>query len=171
MKSDVTAWNGRLLDIYNNPLNLKSLITEIKAPSIEREFDTTKRAGEPGIIPRPKYIKEIEVSFTAMKMSSGLLRSLLEGVGDYGKTVTLQATAIIDSDTTSSSYIWTTKGCVSKAPLGNLGADGIEAEFSIMATQIDLQFGNEFSLSYDPKNYMYVINGVNIWANIKASIN
>lgn len=170
MIPDVTAWNCRLLDINNAPTSTKGLITEVTAPNFERDFDTTKRAGEMGIIPRPRHFNEMEVSFTVKKISKALARALLEAIGTVNKTVSLQCTAIVDTDaSTREVYLWTAKGYMSSAPLGNLSADGIDAEFTLMLTTLDLSFG-DFTLTYDPANYIYAINGVNLWANIKTQI-
>lgn len=170
MIPDVTAWNCRLLDINNAPTNIKGLITEVSAPTLERDFDTTKRAGEAGIIPRPRHFNELEVSFNVNKVSKVLSRALLEAIGSINRTVSLQCTAVIDMDAvTRDIYLWTAKGYLSSVPLGSLSADGIEAEYTMMLTQLDISFG-DFTMSYDPSNYIYSINGVNLLASIKTAI-
>lgn len=170
MIPDVTAWNCRLLDINNAPTNIKGLITEVTAPQFERDFDTTKRAGEIGVIPRPRHFNELEVSFSVKKISKLLSKALLEAMGSINKTVSLQCTAVIDNDATSRDiYLWTAKGYLSSVPLGALSADGIEAEYTMMLTQLDVSFG-DFTMSYDPSNYVYSINGTNLMASIKTAI-
>jgi phage tail tube protein FII len=170
MIADVSAWNAKILDINNAPINLKGLITDVSSPMFEREFDTSKRAGEPGVIPRPKNLKEIEVSFTVKKVSRELIKALMEGVFSYNKQLTFQASAVVDSlSGLREMYVWTAKGYVSKSPFGNLNADGIEAEFSIMATYLEATFGTD-TFKYDPVNYDGSINGVNQWADLKTSI-
>lgn len=168
---DILGWNGKILDINNSPRNLKGLLTDITAPALERDFDTDKRSGEMGIVPRPRHITEIEVSFTVAKISKELIRALLEGLGSYNKTVTLQATAIVPNDAgVNEAYIWNVRGYMSSVPLGDLSADGIEAEFALMATYINISFGSDFAFVYDPENYIYSINNVNQWSDLKTLI-
>jgi phage tail tube protein FII len=168
--ADVTAWNMRVLDINNAPTKINGIVTDVKAPKLEREFDTTKRMGEPGIIPRPKHIKEIEVSFTCKRVSRAFTKLLLEAMGTQNKPITLQATSIIDTDaSTREIYIWTATGYVSATGLGDLSADGIESEVTMMCLKLDTSFGSD-TFSYDPVNYIYSVNGVNLWASIKTAI-
>lgn len=169
MIPDVEAWSLKLLDVNNAPLNLRGLVTDLTSPVFERDFDTDKRAGEMGIIPRPRHINEIEVSFTVRKISKALIKALIEAFGTVNKTVGIQASAIVPNELgTSDAYIFTSRGYLSSVPLGDLSADGIEAEFSLMATQIDITFGSDFSFNYNPANGIYSINGNNIYSNVKA---
>jgi phage tail tube protein FII len=168
--ADVTAWNAKFLDINNAPTKVSGLITEVKAPKLEREFDTTKRMGELGIVPRPKHLKEIEISFTCKRVSKAFNKALWEALGTINKTVSLQATSVIDTDAaTREINIWTATGYLSSTGLGDLSGDGIESEVKIMCIKLDASFGTD-TFQYDPVNYIYSVNGVNLWASIKTAI-
>lgn len=167
---DITAWNAKILDVNSNPISLKSIITDLTSPVLEKEFDTDKRAGEIGVISRPLYFNEMESSFTIKKATKPLMQALLAGIGDPNGTITLQATAIVDNGTTRESYIWDCIGYVSSLPLGDLSADGVDAEVTMMVNKLDVAFGVDFAMSYDPENYVYSINGTNLWADVASVI-
>jgi phage tail tube protein FII len=164
---EIQHWNATLLDVNNAPINLKGIVTELTAPTLERDFDTDKRSGEIGVVPRPKFFNEVEVSFTVRRVFPAFSKALLEAVN---KPLTLQCNTIIEnSDGSNNMYSWFIRGYHSSIPLGDLSADGMEAEVSLMAHYLSLTFGT-LTLVYDPVNYVYSINGVNLFADIKSNL-
>lgn len=165
--SEIQHWNATLLDVNNAPVSLKGIVTEISSPVLERDFDTEKRAGEAGVVARPKFFNEVEVSFTIRRIFPAFTKAILEAAL---LPITLQCNTIIESDTGSNLvYTWYVKGYPSSTPLGDLSADGLEAEVSLMCHYVSVTYST-FSLIYDPLNYIYSINGVNLFASVKTSL-
>ncbi len=169
--ADVTAWNAKILDINNNPISLQHIITDLTSPVLEREFDTEKRAGEMGTVSRPIGFNEVETSFTIKKPQKDLSKALLEALGSPDKTIVVQAAAVVDTGTGRESYTWACTGHISSYPLGDLSSEGLEAEVSMMVNKLDVNFGADFTMSYDPENFLYSVNGVNLWEDIANLIN
>lgn len=164
---EIQHWNATLLDINNAPVNLKGIITELSSPVLERDFDTEKRAGEAGIVARPKFFNEVEVSFTIRRIFPAFTKAILEAVL---LPITLQCNTIIESESgTNGVYSWYIKGYPNSTPLGDLSADGLEAEISLTCHYVGVTYGT-FSMIYDPVNYIYSINGVNLYASVKTSL-
>lgn len=167
MPPEIQHWNATILDINNAPVNLKGIITELTSPVLERDFDTEKRAGEAGVVPRPKFFNEVEVSFTVRRIFPAFSKAILEAVN---VPITLQCNTIIENSSgTNDVYSWFVKGYPSSVPLGDMSADGLEAEKSLMCHYVSVTYGT-FSMVYDPVNYIYSINGVNLFASIKSGL-
>lgn len=168
MPTEIQHWNAKILDIANAQVNLKGIITEISAPTLERDFDTEKRAGEAGVNPRPKFFNEVEVSITIRKLFPTFLKAVMEAVNS---PITLTASTIIENETTNVNevYTWFIRGYYSSLPLGDLSADGLEAEITLMANYLEISYGT-LAVIYDPANYIYSINGTNLFASIKTSL-
>lgn len=169
---EVSAWNAKLAydttgTVDDITANLKGIITDLTSPVLEREFDTTKRAGELGIVARPKFFNEIEVSFTVRNTFTDFFKALVTGTS---RPVTLTATACIEADdNTTQAYVYTCKGFVSSLPFGDLSEDGLESEITMMCHYISVALGTT-TIIYDPANYVLSIGGVNLYANVKTVI-
>lgn len=164
---EIQHWNLKILSINNILVNLKGLVTEVTAPKLTRDFDTTKRAGEAGIVARPKFFSEVEMSFTVKRVTIEALKALTEAVS---LPVTIQCSTILEKDGgTRDVYLWNVKGYPSEVPFGDLSEDGLESEVTIMAHYVAATLGT-YSLIYDPVNYIYSINGVNLYDGIKTDL-
>lgn len=169
---EISHWNASLF--FDAPgtttditANLKGIITGLTLPTLERDFDTTKRAGELGAVARPKTFNEVETSFTVKNLFREFLEALSRGVVN---TIQLKATTCIQADDgTVTPYVVTVKGFVSSLPFGDLSDDGLETEVSMMCHYVEVVYST-FALIYDPKNYIYSINGVNLFENVKTVI-
>lgn len=167
---EITHWNAVIIDAGSpTPPDVSpaGVITDLTLPTLEREVDTTKRAGELGVVPRPKFFNEMELTFTVKSVFSTFLNALAKGMQT---SYTIRATACLEPDTGAIiPYIVESKGFTTALPLGGLSEDGFEAEYTMMAWYLSLTLGS-FTLIYDPRNYIYSINGVNLFANAKAII-
>jgi len=165
MPANVVYWNATLTSIASLNQSLKGIITDVSSDGLQRDFDTAIRAGEMGVVPRPRHFGEFSVSFTAVKFSQGIIKTLWEAVNDR---VTLTANAIIGSDAgTNEAYQWSVKGYPSALPLGDLGEDGLSSEFTLMCDYLSISYGT-FALIYDPKNNIYSVNGTNLQASVNT---
>lgn len=164
---EIQHWNLKVLTIANALVNLKGIVTDISAPKLTRDFDTTKRAGEAGVVARPKFFTEVEMSFTIKRVTIEALKALTESVS---LPVTLQCSTIQEKDDGSREvYLWNVKGFPSEVPLGDLSEDGLESEITIMAHYVSASLGT-YSLVYDPVNYIYSVNGTNLYDGIKTDL-
>lgn len=165
---DIQAWNIKLLDITNTPISGKGIATEVELPEISREFDQDIRAGESGVINRPKYFKEMESTIKFMSMSEEFFKAIAENVA---KPITLSLTASAADTITGATvpYSVNMRGYYGTLPLGSFSEDGMEGEISLMVNYISLNFGSN-TLVVDPANYIYAVNGVNMFESIKAEL-
>lgn len=165
---DIQAWNVKLLDISNAPVTVAGLATEMTLPTLAREFDTDKRAGESGVVPRPKFFTEMESTIKLMSVSEEFEIAMLSNVA---KPVTLQLSASAADTSTGATvpYVVSLRGYFSEYPLGDFSDMGMEQEITMMVSYVSKQFGTNMMI-VDPRNYIYSINGVNLWASIKAEL-
>lgn len=166
MSNEIQHWNATLLDINNVAVNLKGIITDLTAPTLERDFDTAKRAGESGVVSRPKFFNEVEVSFTIRRIFPAFTKAIMEAID---RNITLQCNTIIERTGTNEVYSWFVRGYPSTIPFGDLSADGLEAEVTLMCNYISCTYST-LSVVYDPINYIYSVNGTNLYADIKNSL-
>lgn len=148
--------------------NLKGIITDLSSPVLEREFDTAKRAGELGVVPRPTFFNEVEISFSIRAIFEDFLRACVTGTS---RSVTLTATACLEADdNTTQPYRFICRGFVSSLPFGDLSEGGLEAEITMMCHYLSVTLGSTFTMIYDPRNYVLSIDGTNLFANVKTVI-
>lgn len=164
---EISFWNATLLDINSNPVNLKGIITDLSAPTLERDFDTDRRAGEIGVIARPKFFNEVKVSFTYKRWFPAFSKAILEAIN---LPISLQASAIIQSTGgITDVYTWSVRGYPSSVPLGDLSSDGMDGEIEMMCHYLSMTYG-AFTLIYDPANFNYSVNGTNLFATFKTNL-
>jgi P2 family phage contractile tail tube protein len=168
---EISAWNAKITgDTSLTPPGVdftpNGIITELNLPTLERDMDTTKRAGELGIIPRPKFFNELEVTFTVKALYAQFLEALARGMT---KSMTITATTCLQSDTALKAYIVVLRGFISSLPLGSLSADGLEAEVTMMCNYFSTTIDTNIII-YDPRNFVYSINGTNLFADMKTMI-
>jgi phage tail tube protein FII len=168
----IQDWTANILDIAEVPIALNSIITDLDCGGLERNFDTTRRAGEPGVVARPQGFSEIEVSFTAKILTKEFIKAWAEGVTT---PISLQLTAALnDGAGVLIPYSFTATGYTMNISFGAFSDSEIEGEYSMMATKITQSVGatgvGQFNLIYDPRNYIYSINGVNQLAGIKTML-
>jgi phage tail tube protein FII len=159
---EVSHWNMMILEDGTPITSIKpqGIITDLTLPSLERDMDTTKRAGELGVVPRPKFFNEMELSFTIKSYFEDFLESLAKGMQT---AITIRAVTCIESDAgVPSAYVVESKGFVSSLPFGDLSADGLESEITFMAFYLKATLGTS-TIIYDPRNYVYSINGTNVF--------
>lgn len=165
---EIAHWNAKITyGTVPTEVALKGVITDLTAPTLEREFDTAKRAGELGVVPRPKYFNEVEISFTVRNIFKELITGLVTGTA---RSITLTATACIEADDNSvEAYQIVAKGFVSSLPMGDLSEDGYESEVTMMCYEFTANLG-DFTMVYNPRNYVLSINGTNLFEDIKDVI-
>lgn len=167
---NISHWNAKIIqDVTPVVPNLipKGIITDLSMPTLEREMDTTKRAGELGAVARPKLFNELEMSFTMVSVFREMLEALTRGMQ---KSFTLEATACIEPDTGAVlPYIVSAKGFVSSMPFGDLSPDGFESEITMMCYYMSATLGTT-AIIYDPRNYVLSLNGTNLFADVKTII-
>lgn len=165
---EIAHWNAKI-EYGETPseVALKGVITDLTAPTLEREFDTAKRAGELGVVPRPKFFNEVEISFTVRNIFEELITGLVTGTS---RSITLTATACIEADDNSvEAYQIVAKGFISSLPLGELSEDGFESEVTMMCYEFSAELG-DFEMVYDPRNYVLSIGVTNLFEGIKDII-
>lgn len=165
---DIQAWNVKLLDINNAPIAVAGLVTEMTLPVLSREFDTDKRAGESGVVARPKFFNEMEATLKIQSISEEFDMAMIANIA---KPVTLQLSASAAETTTGATvpYIVSMRGYFSEYPLGEFSDMGMESEITMMCNYVSKTFGTN-TVIIDPTNYVWSINGVNIWQNIKNEL-
>lgn len=165
---DIQAWNVALLDINNAPISVAGLATEMSLPTLTREFDTDKRAGESGVVSRPKFFDAMEATIKLMSTSEEFEIAMLSNVA---KPITLQLKASAADTVTGITvpYVVSLRGYFSEYPLGDLSDMGMEQEITIAVSYLSKVFGTN-TMIVDPKNYIYSINGVNLWAGVKTEL-
>jgi len=166
---DVNHWNATVFFDGTTDItaNLKGVITGLTLPTLERDFDTTKRAGELGVVPRPRQFNEVEASFTVKSVFREFLEALARGMAS---TLMLTATSCIEDDAGNViPYVVRVRGFVSSFPFGELSDEGLESEVTMMCYYVEVTLGT-FSLIFDPRNYVFSVGGVNIFDNVKTII-
>ena len=168
----INDWLVKILDAGANSTNVDFICSEFNGGELEREFDTDPRAGEVGSVPRPMKFGELEVSMSVKMVTKEVLDVINTGIKN---PISFQLSAATSDDNgTITPYIYTVKGFMSKIPFGDIASDAsFEAEFTLMATYLKQEIGTgveKFELIYDPKNYLYSVNGVNMLADIKTSL-
>lgn len=164
---ELSNWNARIILADDSIEQPSGIITDLTLPTLEREMDTTKRAGELGVVSRPSYFSEVELSFTIKNTYAGFFEALVTGMN---QSITLEANTCIIPDTgTPTAYVVSGKGFVSSLPLGDLSADGMEAEITMMCWYVTADLGG-VAMIYDPRNYILSLDGTNLFAGIKDVI-
>lgn len=165
----VQHWNLTLSDDDAGTTDVRTtgIITDLDLPELTSDFDTDIRAGELGVVARPKRMEELELSFTAVYPSNELMAAVARS-----KTipVKLTATVCVENDGVSPvAYIVEGRGYNAAMPLGGLSADGIEMEYTFMLYYLSVTMGT-FSMIYNPREYIFSINGTNMYAAVKTII-
>lgn len=165
----IQHWNLTLSDDDNTTTDVRTtgIITDLDLPELTTDFDTDLRAGELGVVSRPKRLTDLDLSFTAVYPSQELMAAVARS-----KTIpaTLRATVCVENDGVSPvAYIVEGKGYNETMPLGGLSADGIEMEYTFKLYYLTLTL-DSFTLIYDPRNYIFSINGTNLYASVKTII-
>lgn len=169
----LSDWNAKIIDADDEVIGLTSIITDLNAGGLERNFDTTRRAGEVGVIARPQGFSEIEVTFTAKIFEKSFLTAFAKGVST---PITLQCmAAMADDEGDLTPYVFSATGFTGTMPFGNFSDSEVEGEFSMMAYKIEQSMGIDtdtdyFELIYDPRNYNYSVNGTNQLAATKTML-
>jgi phage tail tube protein FII len=166
---EIIHWNATIID--TNPIIddvlPKGVITELELPKLMREMDTTKRAGELGIVPRPKHFGELALSFKAKAIFDTFATALTKMMQT---SATIKLTACITSDAgVTIPYTVEAKGFISELELGTLSDNGFESSYKMMAYYLSIDL-DTYTLIYDPRNYLFTLNGVNLFASIKDVI-
>lgn len=158
----ITHWNAIAIKDPATPASAikpQGVITDLTLPTLERDVDTTKRAGELGIVPRPKFFNEMELSFTVQAYYKEFLLALAEAMQ---VAYTLRVNVCLENDAGAiTPYVVEAKGFVTSLPFGDLSADGLESEVTFMAYYLKATLDTTIII-YDPRNYIYSIGGVNL---------
>jgi phage tail tube protein FII len=166
---EVTHWLLKITPSGVSPVATipKGIITELTLPTLEREMDNTKRAGELGVVSRPKYYNEMSLEFTVKYFYKELIEALIKGTNE---SITLEATACLQPDTgTAKAYKVLAKGFVNSLPLGDLSSDGLESKISLMCWYLECNLDTS-TIIFDPRNYILSMNGTNIFESVKTII-
>jgi phage tail tube protein FII len=162
---ELVHWNAKFISSDTTPTTVKpsGIITDLTLPTLTREMDDTVRAGELGVVSRPKKFGELAVSFNVKSYDEDLYEILLTGMSQY---LTMEATTCMSTDAgVVTTYKVECKGFVNELPLGELSEDGFESEVSMMCYYLKTTFGSKVSI-YDPRNYVLSIDGTNLFSGI-----
>lgn len=168
---EIVHWNATIIDATSPTIPdvlPKGVITELELPKLIRDMDTTKRAGELGIVARPKHFNELELTFNAKAIFDTLATALAKMMQ---VSATIKLTACVTSDAgVTTPYIVKAKGFISELDLGKMSDNGYESSYKMMAYYLDISLGTTYTLIYDPRNYAFTLNGTNIFSAIKDII-
>lgn len=165
----IKDWTATLLNANNQPTSLQGMVTEADLPDIEREYDTEKRVGLPGVVSFPMGWGEMESTITLRNVSEGFLDAI---AGTVNGELSLQLTGIAENTETGSmvSYFCTVRGSVMTMPMGSFSAQEVaEFELGIKVNYVSRTLGNS-SFIYDPRNFIWSVNGVNLLESRKQSL-
>lgn len=158
-----------ILDILGNPTSTQGIATTIDLGEIEFEFDDEKRAGQSGVVSRRLTPNAIETSVTTLGMSQELHDVL---VGSVNGEISFQLTAS-DEDAETGLIIpvkIVLRGAVSTIPLGSYNPQAnSEWEFGMMANYVERKWGDS-TFIYDPRNFIWSLNGKNLWQARKDAL-
>jgi phage tail tube protein FII len=162
-------WNAIFTTTDTTPVVVKpsGIITDLTLPSLTREVDDTVRAGELGVVPRPKKYGELEVSFTLAAIFDTLHQTLVKGTN---QTLIMEAvTCVIPDSGAAVAHKVECRGFVTELPLGELSEDGYEAEITMMCWYLKVTMGTKITI-YDPRNYVLSVDGTNLFASVATII-
>ena len=141
-------------------------VTSLELPTITRTFDTDRRIGYSGIVPIPTGFDELSLTFTTKAIDNVFL-TVLSSID----TVNFVFTGL-EQDTTSGVNKVTVlcSGFVENLPMGTFSDGGSEYEFTAKISRIELIYNGDSVLVFDPKNYIYSINGLNQFSTISSTL-
>lgn len=167
---EIIHWNATIIDATTPTIadvKPQGIITELELPKLVREVDTTKRAGESGTVPRLKFWTDMEMSFNC-KATFKEMSTALAKMSHISGTVKLTACLTDDANVTTA-YIVECKGFITEFDVGKFSDNGYEATYKMAVYYLKATLGT-FILISDPRNYIFSINGTNLLANIKDTI-
>ena len=156
----VRDWTATILDAANKLTNLQGMVTGIDLPDIERDYDTEKRVGLPGVVSFPMGWTDMESSVSFRNMTEGFLEAIQ---GTVDGELSLQLTGIAENSETGTvmSYLSLIRGSVMTLPMGSFSAQEVtEFELGIKVNYISRSLGAS-NFIYDPRNFIWSVNGVN----------
>lgn len=159
----ITLWNLRVAD--STTVSSNAQITDLELPTIVREFDTDRRVGYAGSIPLPVGFGEMELSFTSTKTDLNFYKIL----GSMGE-VSFLFTGVEQENDELTTIAIAAFGYVENLPLGTFSVDSSEYELTAKISRVEVQINGVQVLVYDPKSYVYSINGVNQMLNIRNTL-
>ncbi len=159
----ITLWNLRVADSTSVTGNAE--ITDLELPNIVREFDTDRRVGYAGVVPLPTGFGELELTFTTTKVDPNFYK-ILASLGE----VAFLFTGVEQSGTELTTHTIACFGFVENLPLGTFGVDSSEYELTAKISRVEVQVNGVQVLVYDPKSYIYSVNGVNQMLNIRTTL-
>lgn len=165
----IKDWTATILNTNNQPTSLQGMVTEADLPDIEREYDTEKRAGLPGVVSFPMGWGEMESTITLRNVSEGFFDAIASTVNGE---LSLQLTGIAENSETNAtvSYLCTVRGSVMSMPMGSFSAqESAEFELGIKVNYVSRALGAS-TFIYDPRNFIWSVNGVNLLEARKQSL-
>lgn len=141
-------------------------VTSLELPTITRTFDTDRRIGYAGIVPIPTGFDELSLTFTTKAVDNTFL-TVLSSI----ESVNFVFTGL-EQDSTSgvNKIVVLCSGFVENLPMGNFSDNGSEYEFTAKISRIELVYNGDSVLVFDPKNYIYSVNGYNQFVNIASNL-
>lgn len=160
----ITFWN---LNVTNSEsVTAMAEVTDLSLPNISREFDTDRRVGYAGVISIPKGFGEMDLSFTTKKVTKGFY-NIITSLGE----VNFNFTGIDQGSTSFDTHLVVCSGFCEQIPLGEFSAsDGGTYEVTAKINRIETYINGDSIMIFDPKSYIYTVNGVNQFANIKTAL-
>lgn len=157
----VRDWVFTVLDNDGKPTDTQGIATELDLGSLEIEHDTDKRAGAYGVTALPQTPNEMEVTISTIGMTEELHNALLSAVKGE---ISLQFNGVEEDPEKGSSkaILIVLRGSISSLPFGSYSAqENAEFEFNMMINYINRLWGNSRFI-YDPRKYLWEVNGVNL---------
>lgn len=159
----ITLWNLRVSD--SSAVTGNAEVTDLELPQIVREFDTDRRVGYAGSVPLPSGFGEMELTFTTTKVDLNFYK-ILGSMGEVG----FLFTGVEQDQNELISHTVAAFGFVENLPLGSFATDSSEYEVTAKISRVELQINGVQVLVFDPKSYIYTINGVNQMLNIRNTL-
>lgn len=157
------------LDANGTPTSTQGIVTDVDLGELEFAFDNDKRAGAYGVVSRRLTPDEYEVTFSTVGMTQELHNLLVGGVNSE---ISFQLSAI-DEDTETGAIIpikIVMRGAVSSIPFGSYTPqNNSNWDIGFMVNYIDRKWGDS-TFIYDPRNFIWSINGKNLLADRKAAL-
>ncbi|MEO0842643.1 MAG: phage major tail tube protein [Cyanobacteria bacterium J06643_5] len=165
----IRDWLFTVLDNEGKPTDTQGIATELDLGSLEIAHDTDKRAGAYGVVALPQTPDEMEVSVSTIGMTEELHNALLSGVSGE---ISLQFNGVEENPEvgTSKGIVIVLRGSIGSIPFGSYTAQSnAEFEFTMMVNYINRLWGTSRFI-YDPRNYLWEVNGKNLLAAKKAAL-
>ena len=145
---------------------LQGMVTDVKLPPLELNFDTDARSGMIGAIPLPQYFSSLEMSFTMQSFTYNAIAELANMLNG-GCELSLNGCGKLHDGSGTVNVAINCKGFVGKGFGFNFPAQSsANSEFNIMLNYYKQFYSDGISnttIIYDPHNFILSVDGTNIY--------